>query len=180
MANGNMSWGTCKVLAVLAAVGLLAAGCSGGGSGKGAADAGPDASAPVKPENRYKVIADTASFFRFSPQQPGGADLQVKKETRVTLINRFAGYRKVKLPAGDIGYVDGSEVAQLSPKEIADEDALAAARLAPPTALGPLNNANIGNGGNYNPPPEAGRAEPLPVADPNPTASPPPPAMFRY
>ncbi len=185
MSNGNRLWLRRAALGWLTA-GLLAmvvGGCAAGGGKKGgAAEAGPDLSAPVKPENRYKVSADPAApFFRNSPQQPAGADLQVKKETRVTLVSKLAGYSKVKLPAGDIGYVDSTDIAHLSPKEIADEDALVAAQQAQAALLAaPMNNANIGNGGNYNPPPEAGRAEPLPLADPGPTATPPPSTMFRY
>ncbi len=184
MSKAKMLRSMRAMLVLLAAAGLLAAGCAGGAGKKQAgdgADAGADLAAPVKPENRYKITAETASFFRNSPQQPAGPDQQIKKETRVTLISHLAGYSKIQLAdGGTTGFVDSADIGHLSPKEIADEDALYAAQHAPPSALAPLNGGNIGNGGNYVPPSEAGRAEPLPVADPNPTASPPPPAMFRY
>lgn len=182
MSKGKTFWAGRTALVAAGGLLILAAGCAAGGKKTGTADAGPDLSAPVRAEDRYKVSADpTAAFFRNSPQQPAGADLQVKKETRVTLLSRLAGYSKVKLSAGDTGYVDTADIVHLSPKEMADEDALVAAQQAQAALLAaPMNNANIGNGGNYNPPPEAGRNEPLPLADPNPSASPPPSTMFRY
>lgn len=159
---------------------LAAAGCAGNKAV--ANNPGRDLSAPVKPEDQYKITADpTAPFYRFSPQQAAGPDQQIKKETRVELVSKLAGFSKIKLPSGDVGFVDTADIGHLSPKEIADEQALAAAQQAQAAALAnPINNANIGNGGNYTPPPEAGRTEPLPVADPSPTATPPPSTMFRY
>ena len=168
-------------LLLLVVAGTLT-GCTGGG-GKGNAannDPGPDLSAPTKPADRYKVTADSAAFFRFTPQQVSGPDMQVKKETRVTLLSHVAGYSKVRLSAGDVGFVDTGDIGHLSPKEIADEDALYAAQHAPPTAFAPITGANLGNGGNYNPPPEAGQAQPLPLADPASSPTPPPASIFRY
>ena len=165
----------------LTVAGLLAGCAAHGGKGNAANnDPGPDLSAPAKPADRYRVTADTAAFFRFSPQQASGPDMQVKKDTRVTLLSHVAGYSKIRLPAGDVGFVDTGDIGHLSPKEIADEDALYAAQHAPPAAFAPITGANLGNGGNYNPPPEAGRAQPLPVADPAGSPTPPPASIFRY
>ena len=187
MTRGSKSPRARATLTILVAAGMLA-GCStvGNGGKPAAAKPGGDAAArdpdaPAKPEDRYKVSSDLAPFFRFSPQQAAGPDRQLKKETRLTLLGRLAGYSKVQLVGGDYGYVDSSDITHLSPKEIADEDALYAAQHAPPAALAPLNGAgNIGNGGNYNPPPEAGRSQPLPVADPAAAPTPPPASIFRY
>lgn len=186
MFRGKIFRKTGAALAVAAAVVALV-GCQTGSKPASNEDLTRDLSAPVKPENRYKVAAEpTAGFFRASPQQPGGADEQVKKDTRVELIRRLAGYSRVKLPAGTIGYMDSADLTHLSPKEIADEDALAAAQQAAALALSApadptgLNNANNGNGGNYRPPAEAGRTEPLPAVDPATIATPPPATMFRY
>lgn len=169
-------------LTIIVTAGMLT-GCTVGGGKK---QAGTDTiindpSVPAKPADRYKVTTDRAAFFRFSPQQASGPDQTIKKETRVTLVGRLAGYSKVRLVSGDVGFMDSGDIGHLNPKEIADEDALYAAQHAPPAALNsPLNNANIGNGGNYNPPPEAGQAQPLPLPDAAPTPTPPPPSMFRY
>ena len=188
MSKGSNSPGMRTTLTILVAAGMLS-GCTTRGGKPGAANpvggaVAADPDAPAKPEARYKVTTDQAPFFRFSPQQAAGADKQLKKETRVTLISRLAGYSKVQLPGGDYGYVDSGDISHLDPKEIADEDALYAAQHAPPAALSTpmteVNGANIGNGGNYNPPPEAGRAQPLPVADPGASPTPPPASIFRY
>ena len=179
----NLFQGMRLALGVLAMAALLIAGGCAGGKKTAVDDAGRDLSAPIKPEDQYKITSDpTAGFFRYSPQQPAGPDQQVKKETRVELISKLAGFSKVKLPSGEVGYVDTADIGHLSPKEIADEQALIAAKQAEAAALANpiLNNANIGNGGSYTPPPEAGRTEPLPVADPGPSTTPPPSTMFRY
>ena len=170
-------------LTLVVVAGLLA-GCQTTGK-KGETDALNDLSAPTKPEARFKVAADpTAPFFKYSPQQASGADQQIIKDTRVELLSRLAGYSKIKLPNGNIGFMDSSDLIHLSPKEISDEDAaFAAKQAAAAQALAVTqgaNNANIGNGGNYNPPPEAGQSQPLPIADPTPAATPPPSTMFRY
>ena len=186
MFKGKLFQGMCAVLAAVTTLGMLA-GCQTNAKQTDNAEPMRDLSAPVKPENRYKVVADpTAAFFRYSPQQAAGADQRIPKETRVELLSRLAGYSKVKLPVGTIGYMDSADLSHLSPKEIADEDALVAAQQAAATALAAsadgtgLNNANIGNGGDYRPPSEAGRSEPLPAVDPTASPTPPPSTMFRY
>ena len=188
MFRGQKKQGMRRTLTICVAAGMLAGCATKDGKPAAAAKPGVDASevidpdALAKPEARYKVTADQAPFFRFSPQQAAGADQQLKKDTRVTLVSRVAGFSKIQLlPAGQFGYVDSSDIIHLSPKEISDEDALYAAQHAPPAALNtPMTDANIGNGGNYNPPPEAGRAQPLPVADPAGSPTPPPASIFRY
>ena len=198
MFRGQKIHGMRRTLTICVAAGMLT-GCATKGSKQAAAKpGGGDASAVIdpnalpKPELRYKVTTDQASFYRFSPQQPAGADQQLKKDVRVTLVGKLAGYSKVELSGGQFGYVDSDDIGHLSPKEIADEDALYAAQHAPPALLNtPMtdagvsatsiaNGGSIGNGGNYNPPPEAGRSQPLPVADPNASPTPPPAAIFRY
>ena len=181
MFTGHKFQGMRATLTIIVTAGLLA-GCITGGKQQAGTDTMVinDPSAPAKPADRYKVTAETAAFFRYSPQQASGPDQQIKKETRVTLLSCLAGFSKVRLMGGDVGYMDSGDIGHLNAKEITDEDALYAAQHAPPPMLSsPINNANIGNGGNYNPPPEAGQAQPLPLPD-APTASPPPPSMFRY
>ena len=187
MFRGQKIPGMRRTLTICVAAGMLTGCATKGGKPAAAKPGGGDAAAVIDPdalpkaEFRYKVATDQAAFFRYSPQQPAGADQQLKKEMRVTLVGKLAGYSKVQLPGGQFGYVDTADITHLSAKEISDEDALYAAQHAPPALLStPMTDANIGNGGNYNPPPEAGRAQPLPVADPNTSPTPPPASIFRY
>ena len=193
MFRGQKIHGMRRTLTICVAAGMLTGCTTKGGKPAAAKPGGGDAAAIIdpdalpKPEARYRVSTDLASFFRFSPQQPAGADQQLKKDMRVTLVGKLAGYSKVELPSGQFGYVDSADITHLSPKEISDEDALYAAQHAPPALLNtPMtdanlgNGGNIGNGGNYNPPPEAGRAQPLPLADPAGSPTPPPASIFRY
>ena len=177
--------------AALGAVLLWTVAVSGGGCthGTGAASAnaapGANANGPVKNADRYKVTAATTSFFHYGPQQLNGSDLELKKETRITMVSRGHGYSQIRLADGQTGYVGTEDIAPLSAEDIAAEEAqlaAAAAAAAPPGALsGPMTN-----GGTYNSgppvaiPPEAGRSESLPTNDPNSTPTPPPATIFRY
>lgn len=171
-----------RSLSLAVAAGLLATaatGCLRGGSGKKADNAGPaaaataNADAPVKPEFRYKVVAETTDFFHISPQQPGGADEHLKKETRVTLVKRFGGYSEIKTAGGITGYVPSDEITRLSAPEVAQEDAALLAKQAPAGLLGPVPG---GPGAVYSIPSQATRDTVLPVPDATPTPNP----MFRY
>ena len=182
-----------NVKVMIAAVGCaltlaVAAGCArggktadGGGSATTKAPGGTagDVNAPVKPELRYKVVADDTAFYRLSVQQPGGPDDHLKKDTRLTLVKRYGGFAQVQTRGGLTGYVPSSGIAPLSSKEVADEDAATLAAQAPPNALAPLTS---GPGSTYSIPPEATRDTALPVSDPNgaPTPKPTPNSMFRY
>jgi hypothetical protein len=73
----------------------------------------------------YAVTAEKAPFFRYGPQQGNGADLQLPKDTLMTVIRPSFGYCKVHLTSGEEGYV-ASEDIQVAPA------ALVAAITAPP------------------------------------------------
>ncbi len=160
--------------------GCLHGGKTAGGNGSSSSAApapAADANVPVKPEFRYKVAAETTDFFHISPQQPGGADEKLKKDTRVTFVKRYGGYSEIKTAGGVTGYVPSEEITRLSPQEISQEDAALLAKQAPPALLGPVPG---GPGGTYSIPPEATRETVLPVADPAATPKPTPNPMFRY
>ncbi len=178
---GRVTVGFAKRLLLLAGAGCLlatgATGCLRGGKTAGgdheATAATADVNAPVKPEFRYKVAADTTDFFHISPQQPGGADEHLKKDVRLTLVKRYGGYSEVKTMGGVTGYVPSDEITQLSPQEVSQEDAALLAKQAPPALLGPIPG---GPGAAYAIPPQATRETVLPVPDATPTPNP----MFRY
>ncbi len=167
---------------------LAAAVCNGGCLNKGAtannAGAAPAAGAPVKNADRYKVTADTTPFYHYGPQQLNGSDEDLKKDTRITMLNRGRGYSQIRLASNETGYVGTEDISPLSAQEIATEDAqkLAAATAAAATASANAHAALNGNPGGpaYTIPPEAGNSESLPMRDANPTPTPPPPSMFHY
>ncbi len=176
---------------LLGAVSLLAvaglSGCRSGGAAGATTAANNAAPLPadgaVPSADRWKVRADTTPFYHYGPQQLNGSDQDLKKDTRITMLERSRGYSRVRLPSNEIGYVGTEDVIPLDANEIAAEDAqklAAAAALAPPGALtSPMGTVTPAAGGpRYTIPAEAGRSESLPTRDPNPT--PPPPTIFRY
>ncbi len=178
----RVNGGIAKNFLPLAAAGYLLAtgltGCLHGGGktadGPGSSAATADVNAPVKPEFRYKVAAETTDFFLISPQQAAGPDDHLKKDARVTLVKRYGGYSQIKTAGGLTGYVPSDEITRLSPQEISQEDAALLAKQAPAAALGPIPG---GPGAAYSIPSEATRETVLPVPDaPTPTPNP----MFRY
>ena len=144
--------------------------------------AGTAASAPAGPvapnADRWKVKADTTPFYRYGPQQLGGSDLDLKKDARITMIQRAHGYSQIRTVDNQVGFVGTEDVTPLTPEEIAAEDAQKLAASAPPGALSGMPTG--GGGPAYTIPSEAGRSESLPTQDANPTPKPPPATIFRY
>ena len=75
----------------------------------------------VDPANRWKVTANSASFYKLGPQQPGGPDLGLKQGTRVTLTRRSFGFSQVQLEDGTAGFIGTEDITRLTPEEIAAE-----------------------------------------------------------
>ena len=188
-ASGWRVVGAALLLAVVAASG----GCLHKGATTAANAANNAAPLPVSGTvsnaDRYKVTADTTSFFRYGPQQLNGSDLDLKKEARITMVKRGRGYSQIRMADGQVGYVGTEDIAPLSAQEIAAEDAakIAAAQNAAAAAAalaGPGPGAGGGPSYNSGPPvtipPEAGRSESLPTHDPGAAATPPPSTIFRY
>lgn len=91
---------------------LLLAGCGAG------TNPTPSAAANGK---YYAVTAETTSFFRYGPQQGNGPDMELPKDTLMTLIRPSFGYSKVKLfKAGEQGFV-ASEDIHAAPKSLVEE-----------------------------------------------------------
>ena len=132
-------------LALAAALGGCAAGGAKAADGA-AASANAEVGAPVKPQLRYKVVEDQADFFHLGPQQPGGADEHLKKDTRITLVKRYGGYSQVEAH-GTTGYVASDQIAQISAQESAAEDAATLAQQAPPNAVA-ANDVVLGSSPN--------------------------------
>lgn len=60
--------------------------------------------------DRYQVAAETTPFYRLGPQQDAGADLQLGKGTRVTMLKRSFGFSNVELDNGWDGWVATSDI----------------------------------------------------------------------
>ena len=142
----------------------------------------------VPAKARYKAKPDTTGFFRYSPLQASGSDQDLKKNARLTMLKHGRGFSQVKTTEDQIGYVGTEDIVQLSPAEIAQEDAAtiqAAQAAAGVQMAGPLPTpvGSPSRGGmatrpqNTAPavsiPSDAGRNERLPEADatPRPRAS---------
>jgi hypothetical protein len=165
-----------------AVVCLLAAtllGCSSGGGKAAKADSTPAANTPDS--DRYRVTADTTSFFLYGPQQANGADDTLKKDTEVTMVKRGSGYSRVTTPDGKTGYVATEDLGKLSAQEIAEENAAQqqAVQADALRRMGGTGGTGV-PGGTYTIPPEAGNDERLPVADTSPTPKPTPTPPFRF
>ena len=175
---------------------LLAVGCrnTGSVSDQVATTNATVVTEPIKAvpdKDRYKVKADTTGLFKFSPLQASGADMELKKNARLTMLSQGRGFSQIKTDDNQVGYVGTEDIVQLSPAEIAQEDAAtlqAAQAAAGAQAAGPLQIAGASGtptrGGmasrpqNSAPavtiPTDAGRNERLPEPDarPRPTATP--------
>ncbi len=175
---------------------LLIAGCRNGDATADttlpAANANLASTEPIKAvpdKDRYKVKADTTGFFRYSPLQASGSDQDLKKNARLTMLKPGRGFSQVKTTDDQVGYVGTEDIVQLTPAEIAQEDAttIQAAEAAagvqltgplptpgagaspsrPGKKTGPLNTAPA-----ITIPSDAGRNERLPEADARPTPTP--------
>ncbi len=105
---------TAKFDAASSAVALMLlvqflAGCGSGGT---------SASVP-KAGKYYAVTAEKAPFFKYGPQQGSGADLQLPKDTLLTLIQSSFGYCKVSLTSGEQGYVAREDINVAPPTLVA-------------------------------------------------------------
>jgi hypothetical protein len=157
--------------AVLCLLLFTAAGCQSGE--KKGANTPATAKAKAPATDRYKVTADTTPFYTYGPQEPNGPDDILKKDTKLTLLQRSYGYSRVTTPDGKSGYVGTEDIGPLSAEDLADENA--AVQLMPADAekrLGPMP-------GGYTIPPEAGNDERLPVSD-APTPTPAPATPFHF
>ena len=126
---------------------------------------------------RYRVSADTTSFYRYGPQQISGPDQILKKGTDVVMVKHAFGYSTVKTFDTQMsGYVSTEDLRPLTQPELA---ALVVPVFTPAplqTKSGKKSSAVVGE---YTLPPGASAQEPLPEAPQN-TATPPPNNMFRY
>jgi hypothetical protein len=84
-------------------------------------------------EKLYAVTKDKAAFYKFGPQQGGGPDMELPRDTLLTLIRPSFGYCKVHLTNGQEGYV-ASEDIKIAPP------ALVAAANAPPPGTAPTTH----------------------------------------
>ena len=81
----------------------------------------------------YAVSSEKAPFYKFGPQQGNGPDMQLPRDTLMTLIRPSFGYCKVHLTNGQEGYV-ASEDIKVAPAS------LVAAATAPPPGAAPATN----------------------------------------
>ena len=80
-----------------------------------AANVNADPIKAVPDKDRYKVVAATTGFFRYSPLQAQGSDSDLKKNDHLTMLNRGRGFSQVKTTEGEVGYVGTEDIAQLAP-----------------------------------------------------------------
>jgi hypothetical protein len=111
----------------------------------------------------YAVTAEKAPFYKFGPQQGNGPDMQLSRDTLLTLIRPSFGYCKVRLASGQEGYVASEDI------KVASAALVAAANApppSPPTAHGERFNLNSSDPRLAVPP------EDLPENNPEPTPLP--------
>jgi hypothetical protein len=112
----------------------------------------------------YAVTTEKAPFYKFGPQQGNGPDMQLPRNTLMTLIRPSFGYCKVHLTNGEEGYVANEDI-KVAPAE------LVAAANAPPRGSEPTTHGERFNLNSADPrlvvPPED-----LPENNPEPTPLP--------
>src|SRR5437870_2106616 len=92
----------------MCAVAVLVIGCAAG-NGRTAANGA----------KIYAVTAEKTAFFHYGPQQGNGPDMQLPKDTLMTLIRPSFGYCKVHLTSGGEGYVAKDDIQVASPALVA-------------------------------------------------------------
>ncbi len=65
---------------------------------------------------RIEITAASTPFYRLGPQQDSGADMQLEKGTRLTLVKRSFGFSSVKLDNGWTGWIATSDFGPASPE----------------------------------------------------------------
>jgi len=68
----------------------------------------------------YAVTSEKAAFYKYGPQQGNGADMQLPKDTLLTLGRSSFGYCKVTLRSGEQGYVAREDINVAPPKLVAE------------------------------------------------------------
>jgi hypothetical protein len=103
----------------------------------------------------YAVTSEKTAFYKYGPQQGSGADLELPKDTLLTLIRSSFGYCKVTLRSGEEGYVAREDINVAPPN-------LVAALTNPPSSATHGEQFNL----NSNDPRLIAPPEPLPDASP--------------
>lgn len=67
----------------------------------------------------YAVTSEKTAFYKYGPQQGSGADLQLPKDTLLTLVRSSFGYCKVTLTSGEQGYVAKEDINVAPPNLVA-------------------------------------------------------------
>jgi hypothetical protein len=76
-------------------------------------------SASAKHGTFFAVTAEKTPFYRYGPQQGGGPDRELTKDTLVTMIRHAFAYSKVRLPDGEQGFVANDDLSRASESLIA-------------------------------------------------------------
>ncbi len=117
--------------------------------------------------NFYAVTADKTAFFKFGPQQGKGADMELPKDTLMTVIRPSFGYCKVHLTNGEVGYVASEDIGAAPSTLLA---AVTAPLTPPPSEVTSRREEHFNL--NSNDPRLAVPAEELPGNSPEPTPLP--------
>lgn len=67
----------------------------------------------------YVTKADFTPLYRSGPQQPGGPDQSLPKDTLVALLKKGFGYSRVQLEGGLDGYVATEDLTPAPPERVA-------------------------------------------------------------
>ena len=107
--NRTAKCGTASSAVVLILLVHFLAGCA---SGQGTAKL-------AKVGKFYAVTSDKTAFYKYGPQQGNGADLELPKDTLLTLVKSSFGYCKVTLTSGEQGYVAKEDINVAPPNLVA-------------------------------------------------------------
>ena len=121
----------------------------------------------------YAVGVEKTPFYRYGPQQGGGPDEQLPKDTLVRLIRNSFGYSKVVIDStGQQGFVASEDLTVASAAMIAAATATSPSQVAS-TSSSSAENLDVESvDPSYVPPPEGLPAPDLPPTAPEPSPSP--------
>ncbi len=98
-----------RTLLLLAASGLLLAGCASSPQAEATAEDG-------FVEESYRVITTAHTpLYQYGPAQANGADLLLAKDDLVTLVKQESGFSRVRTESDVVGYVANDRLADAPP-----------------------------------------------------------------
>lgn len=104
---------------------------------------------PQPPTDQFLVSVPKSQFYKYGPAQAFGADFNLEKGQKVTMLKREFGYSRIQLADGQTGYVATEELTPAPPEP------------PPPRATPPPKLATRGTGAGASSKPRRSNVQPV-------------------